>query len=156
MFQDETCQRRRPRGYRKKMNLSPYPTSSAFYQLPNSGTSYEISEMTDLPHNSYPYAHHQYEYPTPPTSVQFEGWNYVDQYPKISTAPHSPMQDGNNSPINHPHMAQSHHYHHHHHHAPPPPPPPGHAAIDYGYSYTSGAVPPNNYGQTTGGVVESS
>lgn len=155
MFQDETCQRRRPRGYRKKMNMSsPYPSPSSFYQI--QGTPYEIADINDLPPNSYPYAP-QYDYGPAPTAGPFETWNYVDQYPKIAaTASHSPMQEGNNnnnnSPAPHSHLVA----HHHHHHtaasaavsSPPPPhhhhPHPGHTTsniIDYGYSsYPSSAV----------------
>lgn len=120
MFQDETCARRRPRGYRKKMNLSsPYPSPGAFYTVNSGSASYEIQEMSELPPNPHPYA--QYEYPSavPPFSGGGGGpvgttdsWNYVDQYPRLQ---HSPMQDG------YPHLG--HHSqvhppppHHHHHH----------------------------------------
>lgn len=143
MFQDETCQRRRPRGYRKKLNLSsPYPSPGPFYQIQSGGTAYEISEINDMPPNSYPYAP-QYDYgAAAPTAAQFESWNYVDQYPKIgaASASHSPMTENthsSSSPINHPHFPPHHHPHHipsvhHHHHHPTP------NIIDYGYaSYPS-------------------
>lgn len=143
MFQDETCQRRRPRGYRKKMNMnSPYPSPGGFYQINAGGSTYEIADMTDLPPNSYPYAP-QYEYGAAATPFPADSsWNYVDQYPKISShggggGPTS-MADNNSptpSPLHHPHLTHhpgqtmpNHHHshnpnlmdygHHHHHHYP--------------------------------------
>lgn len=155
MFQDETCQRRRPRGYRKKM-ISPYPgPTGPFYHLNAAGTSYEISDVADLPPNTYSYAP-QYDYgpaPTPAAAGSFESWNYVDQYQKIhSSSAHSPMQENNNnnpassSPLGHAAAAAHLSHHHHsqfHHHIPPPPPPHqshGHTTsniIDYGYATPS-------------------
>lgn len=152
MFQDETCQRRRPRGYRKKM-ISPYPAN--FYQINAGGASYDIADVTDMPPNSYPYAP-QYDYgpaPTPAAASSFESWNYVDQYQKIHSSAHSPMQENNNnspippSPLNHhPHLSHTHH----HHHPAPPPPHTHHNIIDYGYSSYPSSV------ATYGGVESGS
>lgn len=131
MFQDETCQRRRPRGYRKKLNLSsPYPSPGPYYQHHSGGPSYEMTEMGDLQTNSYPYVVPQYDYTS--TGTQFvsaagppDPWSYIDQYPKVQA--HSPMQQNNDSPSQRPNHPNGMHPlqhpgspppHPHHHHQP--------------------------------------
>lgn len=154
MFQDETCQRRRPRGYRKKLNLSsPYPSPGAYFQLNSGGSSYEVSDMGE----PYPYPP-QYDYTTP-TGPQFasapgtESWNYVDQYAKVQS--HIPMQENNNPPLprsSHPHVMHPHQHpgspsHHHLHHQPNPTT----NIIDYGHHGYSGYPSSAPYGSMESG-----
>ncbi|XP_059614701.1 forkhead box protein biniou-like [Phlebotomus argentipes] len=93
MFQDESCQRRRPRGYRKKMNTAPYPQPSNFY---TATPTYEPTPIAELPNC---YSSFSYEYPTAPPSFS-DSWTYpsdgISQYQKIS---HVSMQDGS-PPLN--------------------------------------------------------
>ncbi|XP_055706738.1 forkhead box protein biniou isoform X2 [Phlebotomus papatasi] len=93
MFQDESCQRRRPRGYRKKMSTAPYPQPNNFY---TTAPTYESTPITELS-NCYP--SFSYEYATAPASFT-DNWAYasesIGQYQKIS---HTSMQDGS-PPLN--------------------------------------------------------
>ncbi|GAB0094260.1 hypothetical protein DMENIID0001_095280 [Sergentomyia squamirostris] len=69
MFRDESCQRRRPRGYRKKLNSSaPYPSSN-FYTPTQ---TYEPIPIPELP-SSYP--SFSYEYP-PGAGAFADNWAY--------------------------------------------------------------------------------
>ncbi|XP_055686098.1 fork head domain transcription factor slp1-like [Lutzomyia longipalpis] len=94
MFQDESCQRRRPRGYRKRMTSAPYVKPENFYPPPS---NYEPTPITDLS-NCYP--PFPYDYTAVPVAyenmVPYGTYSTESQYPKIS---HGSIQDGS-PPLN--------------------------------------------------------
>lgn len=151
MFQDETCQRRRPRGYRKKMNMtSPYGSPSGFYQITTGNGTYEIADVTDLPPHAYQYPP-QYEYGSggPAGAVAgaspfaADSWNYVDPYPKIAS--HNGMSENAHSAT--PSLHLSHHAQSVSHHNPH-----NSNVMDYSHHHYSSYASSTPYGSMDNGT----
>lgn len=152
MFQDETCQRRRPRGYRKKMNMtSPYGSPSGFYQITTGNGTYEIADVTDLPPHAYQYPP-QYEYGSggPAGAVAgaspfaADSWNYVDPYPKIAS--HNGMSENAHSAAT-PSLHISHHAQSVSHHNPH-----NSNVMDYSHHHYSSYASSTPYGSMDNGT----